>query len=359
VKFGVIVFPGSNCDHDAYHVISKHVGQPVDFIWHGDTDLSSYDAVIIPGGFSYGDYLRAGALARFSPIMASVKKFAAQGGYVLGICNGFQILLEAGLLPGAMMRNSGLRYICRHVFIRVEQTDTPFTSGASQGQVLKVLYRTGSGPNSCFTCVADGATAPACLCNTSGGAEFYADFANGKVIEYAFLSYWVRFGDVNEPFDWGLAGKMPGLSGGIPVHGLNIVNGSGFTARGMWRPNVCGAKSAELYWYGLPVGSSNTDQCGTGPSWNWQADAKWHQVQMQLKMSTGVAYNGTMQLWYDKPVTATPDINVSGLGMLDRTKFPMNSVSQLMFSTFYGGHDNTWGPKTDTHAYFADFQICN
>jgi len=230
---------------------------------------------------------------------------------------------------------------------------------ASKGQVLKVLYRTGSGPNSCFTCVADGATAPACLCNTSGGAEFYADFAKGKVLEYAFLSYWVRFGDTNAPFDWGLAGKMPGLSGGIPVHGLNIVNGSGFTARGMWRPNVCGAKSAELYWYGLPVGSSNTDQCGTGPSWSWQADAKWHQVQMQLQMSTGVAYNGSMQLWYDKPVTATPDINVQGLGMLDRTKFPMNSVSQLMFSTFYGGHDNTWGPKTDTHAYFADFQICN
>ena len=122
---------------------------------------------------------------------------------------------------------------------------------------------------------------------------------------------------------------------------------------------ACGSKSAELYWYGLPVGSSNTDQCGTGPSWSWQADAKWHQVQMQLQMSTGVAYNGTMQLWYDKPVTATPDINVQRLGMLDRTKFPMNSVSQLMFSTFYGGQDNTWGPKTDTHAYFADFQICN
>ena len=100
MKFGVIVFPGSNCDHDAYHVISKHVGQPVDFIWHRETDLSTYDAVILPGGFSYGDYLRAGALARFSPVMNSVKKFAESGRFVLGICNGFQILCEAGLLPG-------------------------------------------------------------------------------------------------------------------------------------------------------------------------------------------------------------------------------------------------------------------
>jgi len=138
VKFGVIVFPGSNCDHDAYHVISKHVGQPVDFIWHGDTDLSSYDAVIIPGGFSYGDYLRAGALARFSPIMASVKKFAAQGGYVLGICNGFQILCEAGLLPGALIRNRDLHFICEHVTVRVESVETPFTNQVKRGEVLRL-----------------------------------------------------------------------------------------------------------------------------------------------------------------------------------------------------------------------------
>ncbi len=138
MKFGVIVFPGSNCDHDAYHVISKHVGQPVDFIWHGDTDLSSYDAVIIPGGFSYGDYLRAGALARFSPIMASVKKFAAQGGYVLGICNGFQILCEAGLLPGALIRNRDLHFICEHVTVRVESVDTPFTNQVKRGEVLRL-----------------------------------------------------------------------------------------------------------------------------------------------------------------------------------------------------------------------------
>jgi phosphoribosylformylglycinamidine synthase I len=138
VKFGVIVFPGSNCDHDAYHVISKHVGQPVDFIWHRDTDLSSYDAVIIPGGFSYGDYLRAGALARFSPVMASVKKFAAQGGYVLGICNGFQILCEAGLLPGALIRNRDLHFICEHVTVRVESVDTPFTNQVKRGEVLRL-----------------------------------------------------------------------------------------------------------------------------------------------------------------------------------------------------------------------------
>ena len=138
MKFGVIVFPGSNCDHDAYHVISKHVGQPVDFIWHRETDLSTYDAVIIPGGFSYGDYLRAGALARFSPVMASVKEFAARGRLVLGICNGFQILCEAGLLPGALIRNKELHFICRHVNVRVETTETPFTHMLHAGQVLNL-----------------------------------------------------------------------------------------------------------------------------------------------------------------------------------------------------------------------------
>jgi len=138
VKFGVIVFPGSNCDHDAYHVISKHVGQPVDFIWHRDTDLSSYDAVIIPGGFSYGDYLRAGALARFSPVMTSVQQFAAQGKFVLGVCNGFQILCEAGLLPGALIRNRDLHFICDHIHVRVESPDTPFTNELPRGSVLHI-----------------------------------------------------------------------------------------------------------------------------------------------------------------------------------------------------------------------------
>jgi phosphoribosylformylglycinamidine synthase I len=136
VKFGVIVFPGSNCDHDAYHVISKHVGQPVDFIWHRETDLSTYDALIIPGGFSYGDYLRAGALASFSPVMSSVKKFAAQDKLVLGICNGFQILCEAGLLPGALIRNRELHFLCEHVNVRVESTNTPFTHELQRGKVL-------------------------------------------------------------------------------------------------------------------------------------------------------------------------------------------------------------------------------
>ncbi len=138
MKFGVIVFPGSNCDHDAYHVISKHVGQPVDFVWHRETDLSPYDAVIIPGGFSYGDYLRAGALAAHSPVMASVKEFAGRGGLVLGICNGFQILCEAGLLPGALIRNKELHFICQHVRVRVETTETPFTHMLHAGQVLNL-----------------------------------------------------------------------------------------------------------------------------------------------------------------------------------------------------------------------------
>ncbi len=138
MKFGVIVFPGSNCDHDAYHVISKHVGQPVDFVWHRETDLRAYDALIIPGGFSYGDYLRAGALARFSPVMNSVTEFAARGGFVLGICNGFQILCEAGLLPGALIRNRDLHFICEHVSVRVETTETPFTNQLQAARVLRI-----------------------------------------------------------------------------------------------------------------------------------------------------------------------------------------------------------------------------
>jgi phosphoribosylformylglycinamidine synthase subunit PurQ / glutaminase len=138
MKFGVVVFPGSNCDHDAFYALGNVLKKPVEFIWHQSQDLASCDAIILPGGFAHGDYLRTGAIARFSPVMKSVEKFAKSGGMVLGICNGFQILLEAGLLPGAMMRNSGLRYICRHVFIRVEQADTPFTNAASQCQILTV-----------------------------------------------------------------------------------------------------------------------------------------------------------------------------------------------------------------------------
>jgi phosphoribosylformylglycinamidine synthase I len=149
MKFGVVVFPGSNCDHDAFYAIGNVLRKPVEFIWHQSQDLANCDAIILPGGFAHGDYLRTGAIARFSPVMKSVERFANSGGMVLGICNGFQILLEAGLLPGAMMRNSGLRYICRHVHIRVEQTDTPFTNAAPRGQVLKVPIAHNDGNYTC------------------------------------------------------------------------------------------------------------------------------------------------------------------------------------------------------------------
>ncbi|HJZ62924.1 MAG TPA: phosphoribosylformylglycinamidine synthase subunit PurQ [Candidatus Acidoferrum sp.] len=148
MKFGVVVFPGSNCDHDAFYAIGNILHKPVEFIWHQSQDLANCDTIILPGGFSYGDYLRTGAIARFSPVMKSVEKFAKSGGMVLGICNGFQTLCEAGLLPGAMMRNSGLRFICRHVHIRVEQTDTPFTNAAPKGQILRIPIAHSDG---CYT----------------------------------------------------------------------------------------------------------------------------------------------------------------------------------------------------------------
>jgi phosphoribosylformylglycinamidine synthase subunit PurQ / glutaminase len=138
MKFGVVQFPGSNCDDDACYAIGSVIGQPVELIWHQSENLAGFDAVILPGGFSYGDYLRTGAIARFSPVMKSVSRFARSGGLVLGVCNGFQILLEAGLLPGAMLRNQRLRFLCRQVHIRVEHTDTPFTCAAKRGQVLKM-----------------------------------------------------------------------------------------------------------------------------------------------------------------------------------------------------------------------------
>jgi phosphoribosylformylglycinamidine synthase I len=145
MKFAVIVFPGSNCDHDAYHAAKHVLRQDAELIWHKDSSLKDADAVILPGGFAHGDYLRTGAIARFSPIMQAVKAFAAAGGPVLGICNGFQILLEAGLLPGAMLRNRSLQYRCEHVHVRVEQTDTPFTSAATAGQVLRIPIGHGEG----------------------------------------------------------------------------------------------------------------------------------------------------------------------------------------------------------------------
>jgi phosphoribosylformylglycinamidine synthase len=138
MKFGVLVFPGSNCDHDTYNVIAEIAHQPVTFLWHDSADLAGVDAVLVPGGFAYGDYLRTGAIARFSPVMQSVKKFANSGGLVLGICNGFQILTEAGLLPGALMRNAGLKYICKQVHLRVETTNSAFTNQLVKGEVLQI-----------------------------------------------------------------------------------------------------------------------------------------------------------------------------------------------------------------------------
>jgi len=138
MKFGVLVFPGSNCDHDTFHVIAEVAHQPVTFLWHDSEDLAGVDAVLVPGGFAYGDYLRTGAIARFSPVMQAVQRFAAGGGLVLGICNGFQILTEAGLLPGALMRNAGLKYICKQVHLRVETDASPFTGGLTRGEVLQM-----------------------------------------------------------------------------------------------------------------------------------------------------------------------------------------------------------------------------
>jgi phosphoribosylformylglycinamidine synthase len=145
MKFAVIVFPGSNCDHDAYHAARDVVGQEADYVWHKDTDLKGADVVILPGGFAHGDYLRCGAMARFSPIMREVRAFAERGGPVLGICNGFQVLLESGLLPGAMLRNRSLKFQCEQVHIRVEQTDTPFTLAGRRGQVLRMPIAHGEG----------------------------------------------------------------------------------------------------------------------------------------------------------------------------------------------------------------------
>jgi phosphoribosylformylglycinamidine synthase len=138
MKFGVLVFPGSNCDHDTYHVAAEVLGEQATLLWHASTDLEGCDAILVPGGFAYGDYLRTGAIAKFAPIMQPVKKFAASGGLVLGICNGFQILAEAGLLPGALMRNAGLNYVCKQVRLRAETTDSPFTHGLAKGEVLKM-----------------------------------------------------------------------------------------------------------------------------------------------------------------------------------------------------------------------------
>ena len=145
MKFGVVVFPGSNCDHDCYHVLKHVLDKDTEFVWHKDGDVSKYDCIVLPGGFSYGDYLRTGAIARFSPVMEAVQKHAAKGKLVIGICNGFQILLEAGLLPGAMLRNSSLQFVCKFVTLRVENTDSPFTRNVQKGDVLRIPIAHGEG----------------------------------------------------------------------------------------------------------------------------------------------------------------------------------------------------------------------
>jgi len=149
MKFGVVVFPGSNCDADCYHVIKEVLGQEVDYIWHKQTSVAGYDALILPGGFSYGDYLRTGAIARFSPIMPAVIEFAGQGGLIIGICNGFQILLEAGLLPGAMLRNSSLKFICDTVHLKVRRDDTAFSQLLKQDEVIDIPIAHGEGNYYC------------------------------------------------------------------------------------------------------------------------------------------------------------------------------------------------------------------
>lgn len=145
MKIGVVVFPGSNCDHDAYYAATANLGQQAEFIWHDSESLGNVDVVLVPGGFSYGDYLRCGAIAKFSPVMKAIRKFAADGGLVMGVCNGFQILTESGLLPGALIRNAGLKFVCRDVSLRVETTNSPFTGGAQKGQILHFPVAHGEG----------------------------------------------------------------------------------------------------------------------------------------------------------------------------------------------------------------------
>ncbi len=194
MKFGVVVFPGSNCDRDAHYALGAVLQQPVEFVWHQSEDISGLDAIVLPGGFSYGDYLRTGAIARFSPVMRAVDRFARSGGLVLGICNGFQILCEVGLLPGALMRNMGLRFICRHVHVRVENTATPFTAAAQPGQVLHIPVAHAEGNYFCDAatmselhrnrqiifryCTADGRVAPGA--NPNGSLDDIAGICNAE-----------------------------------------------------------------------------------------------------------------------------------------------------------------------------------
>ena len=179
MRFGVVVFPGSNCDHDAWYAVSHNLGHSAEFIWHDSRSLGTVDAVILPGGFSYGDYLRCGAIAKFSPVMTAVREFAAGGGLVLGICNGFQVLVESGLLPGALLRNRDLKFVCRPVTLRVETADTPFTATATKGQLLTVPVAHGDG---CY--FADDATLAA-LRRDDRVVLRYVDNPNGSLDDIA------------------------------------------------------------------------------------------------------------------------------------------------------------------------------
>ena len=179
MRFGVVVFPGSNCDHDACYAVTKNLGHSAEFIWHDSVTLGELDAVILPGGFSYGDYLRCGAIAKFSPVMQAVRDFAARGGLVMGICNGFQVLVESGLLPGALLRNRELKFVCRPVTIRVETVNTPFTCAANAGQRLTVPVAHGEG---CY--FADEATLAA-LRRDDRVVFRYVDNPNGSLDDIA------------------------------------------------------------------------------------------------------------------------------------------------------------------------------
>jgi phosphoribosylformylglycinamidine synthase len=201
MRFGVVVFPGSNCDHDAWYAITHNLGQQAEFIWHDSPSLGSVDAVILPGGFSYGDYLRCGAIAKFSPVMGAVKSFADKGGLVLGICNGFQILVESGLLPGALLRNRDLKFVCRDVKVRIETTNTPFTESATHGQILRLPVAHGDGcyfadPATLDTLEKDDRVVLRYLDNPNGSLSDIAGICNGRRNVMGMMPHPERAADV-------------------------------------------------------------------------------------------------------------------------------------------------------------------
>jgi len=185
MQIGVVVFPGSNCDHDAWYAFNHNLNVKAEFVWHDETSLNNFDAIVLPGGFAYGDYLRCGAIARFSPVMGAIRKFAAAGGPVFGICNGFQILVESGLLPGALIRNQSLKFVCRDVMLRTETTDSPFTCGLHKGQTLRVPVAHGEGcyfadPHTLDTLESEDRVAFRYLDNPNGSLRDIAGILNEK-----------------------------------------------------------------------------------------------------------------------------------------------------------------------------------